>query len=171
MPSLDGFLGQVLSLDNPEFVILPEPYKTSVPPGTQSNIVLRYKRLAAGTAQGTLTVTTDDPNLPTLSVTLNGASTTTVGISPGGGPRLALGALSPSPVTAAGRSILAYTLASDASARIEGYDVRGRLLWSRDLQPVPGAGAIEIRRGDTTGMVWFRLVQAGKESRSRAVFL
>jgi hypothetical protein len=158
-------------VDNPEFVILPEPYKTAVPPGQQSNIVVRYKRLVAGTAQGTLTVPTDDPNLPTLTVTLNGAATTTVGVPSAGALRLALGALSPSPVTSAGRSILAYTLANDALARIEAYDVRGRLLWSRDLQPVPGAGSIEIRRGDSTGMVWFRLVQAGRESTRRAVFL
>jgi len=158
-------------VDDAEFAIEPEPYLTAVPPGAQSNIVLRYKRLAAGTAEGTLTAGTDDPDLPILTVTLNGAATTTVGVPSAGGPRLALGALSPSPVTSAGRSILAYTLASDAPARIEAYDVRGRLLWSRDLQAAPGAGSIEIRRGDTTGMVWFRLVQAGKESRSRAVYL
>ena len=180
--ALDGLdAGELALLDSnqpkPAFEPIPEAF--TVLPGVNRTIRIRYNATVnydlPADVVGTLHLQSNDPLHPdtTLTVAMHvQGDGSTVDVPVSGPPRLALGALVPNPAPASARARLSYVLATDGAARIEAYDVRGRLLWKRALdRPAPGPGSVEIPRGNASGLVWFRLVQDGQERLSRAVLL
>ena len=96
---------------------------------------------------------------------------TTVGTGPQGSLEFALAPVAPNPVV--GRFTVSYSLPSAAPARLELYNVAGRLVATRDLSTL-GAGAHHVDLGSAgdlaPGMYFLNLVQAG-QSRTRRVVL
>ncbi|MBI1765090.1 MAG: choice-of-anchor D domain-containing protein [Acidobacteria bacterium] len=61
-----------LTLNNAQFKLTSSATTFTIAPNAQQNVVLRFTPTANGAQTGTLTLASNDPNRPTLSVSLNG---------------------------------------------------------------------------------------------------
>jgi hypothetical protein len=83
-------------------------------------------------------------------------------------PALALEGLRPNP--AAGELVASFTLSNGSAARLQLFDVTGRIWLARDVGDL-GAGSHLVRLGGSVpaGLYWLRLSQGGRSLLARAV--
>lgn len=160
------------------------PASLQLAPGDSAVLTVHYRASvyfgSPVEAHGVLHLASNDALHPdtTLALALHvvapSDSGDVVGVDPGPGPRLALRGLVPNPQASRAGATIAYTLSGAAPARLEMFDVRGRRIWSRDLEaPRAGEGMIRLAAGPRAapGVVWIRLTQGGKVSTRKGILL